>query len=47
MDANQRNKKLLLVSTVKNLDNDREKEKRLSFVFDHDIEVIDGYSLLN
>jgi len=47
MDANQRNKKLLLVSTVKNLDNDREKERRLSFVFDHDIEVIDGYSLLN
>ena len=47
MDANQRDRKLLLVSTFKNLDDDREKERRLSFVHDHNIEVIDGYSLLN
>jgi hypothetical protein len=47
MDANQRNKKLLLISTFKNLDDDRDKERRLSFVHDHDIEVIDGYDLLS
>ena len=34
MGANQRDKKLLLVSTFKNLDNDRDKERRLSFVYD-------------
>lgn len=47
MDANQRDKKLLLISTYKNIDNEKDKERRLSIVYDHDVEVIDGYDLIS
>lgn len=47
MDANQRDKKLLLISTYKNIDGEKDKERRLSIAYDHDVEVIDGYDLIS
>lgn len=47
MDANQRDKKLLLISTYKNIDTEKDKERRLSIAYDHDVEVVDGYDLIS
>jgi len=47
MDAQQRDKKLLLLSSYIDLENEREKERKLSYIFDHDVEVIDGYDLIS
>ena len=47
MDADQRDKKLLLISSYKNLENERDKERKLSIVYDHNVEVIDGYDLIS
>ena len=47
MDSQQRDKKLLLMSRYIGLEDEREQERKLSYIFDHDVEVIDGYDLIS